>query len=187
MAATGIRYASGNFATQADLLTAGGLVLITTATASASASVSINSCFSAAFDNYRILVVGAGTADVAHRMRLRVSAADNSTANYNQQRLGVSTTTVTGGRASAQTSMEVGFLGTQRSHYALDIFSPQLAAATTMSSMLGQNVGNSSPELALTSGGFSLTTQFDGFTLLPDSGTFTTPTNGIRVYGYSNS
>jgi hypothetical protein len=162
----------------------GGLTLITSATATAAATVSVNSCFTTAFDNYRILISGTSSADTFIQMRMRVSAADNTTANYLYGYVQGVSAAASSSSATGQTSMQVGSCNTEGFHYSIDIFSPAVAAATRLQSIGGKNT--TTPFWISYYAVHNVTTAFDGFTFFPASGTLTTATNGIRVYGYSN-
>ena len=166
---------------------ASGLTFITSATASASSSVSINNCFTSLYDNYRIMIQNM-TADALRivNLRWRVSAADNTTSNYMYQ-YGYDSGSTTGAvRSTGQTKAEIGFASTVAgSTLMLDVFLPQAASVTTILSTGFYSYGGTG-DSARYSNLFAATTQFDGFSIVPAAGTITTPTNGIRVYGYKN-
>jgi hypothetical protein len=168
--------------------TASGLTLINTTTFSAVASQSVNNVFSATYDNYRILVeidtvsAGGGT---GINMRLRVGGADNTSANYFNQRIIGQTTNVTAsGAASADTAWtsisEYDNVGISTSSF--DLFAPFRTATTSLHGT-GQFRYTSSYQYSLLkTGQTTVTTSYTGFTILPPGGTMT---GKVRVYGYN--
>jgi hypothetical protein len=159
-----------------------GLDLIVTQSFSAVSTVSVNNCFTSTYDNYRIICsLQSSVADVAINMRMRVSAADNSTANYYRQRATVQNTTFTGTSDSAGTTWELSYAGTSLNNLlAVDVIAPQLAQHTSLSAL--NNYAGRYIEIRANS--FQAATQFDGFTLYPGSGTIS---GVIRIYGYRNA
>jgi hypothetical protein len=164
-----------------------GLSLVATATASAAASVSINNCFTSAYDNYLVTVVISMSSVTNHGIRMRVGGTDSTAASYQQQGLYSGSTTVSGGRSTNQTSWQI-FNNDTTDEYAatVHIFGPQTATTTKGTSAQERNGATTSIAFYNTTFGFAATTQFDGFTIFPGSGTITTPTDGIRVYGLKN-
>ena len=160
--------------------TPAGLVYITSSTFSAASTVSVNGCFTATYENYRIvLYLSVATGTVLMQMRMRASASDDSSANYANQNLDVGGTTSTATRTTAATSMSVAYTSTSGGWGAIDVFRPQLAAPTYMVSLSGVAVGN--PGVELFSGGHNVSTAYDGFTIYPASSTIT---GSLAVYGY---
>lgn len=174
---------TGTDAWYANNLGGGGLTLITTSTFSASAAVNVNNCFSSTYENYRIVVAPlvSSAAGPWLQMRLRASAADNTTSNYSYQSITASSTTVTASRATAQTLWQIGTVSSANTIVGVELSSPFSANLT-----LGTNLQAESSTVAWRSNGFhfNATTSFDGFTLYPDTGTIT---GTLRVYGYANS
>jgi hypothetical protein len=186
MGVSAVRYATGQYATTGDLTTAGGLVFITSSTFSAAASVNVNNCFTSAYENYRILCSATGSTTIQNLgMRLRAAGADASGANYAQQYLAAASTTVSGARATGQTSIpQVALVQTTDvADISMDIFHPAQAAPTTVISTASRE-----PIAAISIwsqvGYHSLSTAYDGFSLIPAAGTIT---GTVRVYGYKNS
>jgi hypothetical protein len=157
-----------------------GLVLITTQSFSAVSSVSINNCFSADYDNYRILwdaVNPSGAYDVS--VRLRSGGSDNTSAIYGRQSIYFYATTVgtdynDNQRAWVSTSPH----DTSGGAAVIDIFNPAASSATRMN-VVGGRAGSGKV-------GFFLAASFaaDGFTFYPTSGSLT---GSVYVYGYRNS
>jgi hypothetical protein len=159
-----------------------GLIHINTTSFSAVASQSVNDVFSATYDNYRILVSwSASVGDIDLSMRLRVGGTDNTTSNYNMQRLDANATGVAGERTANQTSFNrVASQGTlDFNNYSQDVFKPFLATPTHFN-LVGM-ASRSSSYIRFGVGGFNATTSFDGFTIFPASGNIT---GSISVFGY---
>jgi hypothetical protein len=156
-----------------------GLTLINTTSFSAVASQSINDVFSATYDNYKIIIEGPASTGTTLNMRYRVGGADDSTSNYNFQRLGASSTIVNGAKSSTQTSQSIGLPGGSRNSTNVEIYSPFLTATTNFQS---SNYSDGHQNLQLFYGIFTATTSFTGFTLIPASGTIT---GTVSVYGYN--
>lgn len=161
-----------------------GMALVTSAAVSGAASVSIDSCFTTAFQSYILRWVGVGSSDQVLRMRLRASAADNSTSNYSND---ATISSVTGGSthsaASGQDAAWVGRNGTTGVNRAtVEIDGPQEATYTAWTT---RSVATTdSAYTTMVSGVFAATTQFDGVKLYPDAGTLT---GTLFVYGIANA
>ena len=167
--------------------TASALTFITSATASAASSLSVNNCFTTTYANYLLLgnIFGSVTSATVLNMRFRVATTDDTSANY----FNVSTSnTNLGGPTrifqTAQTSGQIGSTSTGTGYFQATAMNPQVAAQTevqtnwtNLAAAVVNSQGNGST-------GILTTTQFDGFTLLPATGTIT---GTVRVYGYSNS
>jgi hypothetical protein len=165
----------------------GGLTLITTATVSAAASLSVNNCFTSAYENYLIHMgqVTASTSDDFLNLRLRASSADNTTSNYNWARLiGSSAAAATASGSRATNLFQIHTVSSSSpSPVVIQVTSPQLAANTGFLS--SSNYDNGTNMYTFAHGGiFKATTQFDGFSIFPTTGTITAT---ARIYGYSNS
>lgn len=163
---------------------AGALTLVASATVAAASSLSVNNCFTTTYDNYLVVWTGYGSADVWMSMRLRASAADNTAANYDRQNLTWQSTSLTGARTTGATEWTMVGGNTTAGDNAtmLHVFSPKLASRTSMRSTTTYNSSGGYGAECLA--GFTATTQFDGFSLYPTSGTIT---GTVRVYGYQNS
>jgi hypothetical protein len=158
----------------------GGLVFIQKGTFSASTAVNVNSCFSSTYDNYRILVkvTGASVVNGEVRLRMRSGTTDNTTSNYNYQRLYAQNTSVGGSAATNQTSAIMGPQNTALSWNVTDMASPFLAENTLYSTVSMYN----QTHIDNFSGAHKVASSFDGFTMFPDSGNIT---GEVWVYGYA--
>ena len=160
-----------------------GLVLIATNAFSAVSSVSINNCFTSTYQNYRVVVSGyVASANTINYLRLRASSTDNSSASYGWAGCLSTSAGLTNLWGNGQTAFQIAYQTSTDGHLVADIMNPQVASKTTIYMQSLKDV--SSPENWNPSGGFNATTQFDGFTLYPSSGTIT---GSIRVYGYRNT
>jgi hypothetical protein len=159
-----------------------GMVLVNKTDFSAASSVSINNCFSAAYDNYKIIMSGSVSASSYIRTRMRASGVDVST-NYNYNGFYCNTSAVGFESGAASGAASATIIGRWIINYrcSLDgiIASPFLAQETN-------HIATSDNRDALYK--FSSThltaTSYDGITIYPDSGNFT---GTVRVYGLRNS
>jgi hypothetical protein len=164
-------------------LTGGGLTYITQASLSGSAT-SVNGCFTASYLNYLLTIEVAnstGSGSPLLQMKLRAGGVDNST-NYTSQRIAASSTSVVGAADSGLGLWRLGYLSTPTACHAITVFSPQATAATLFTSGAG---GYGGTQLDASCGLNSNATAFDGFTLSPSGGTFSSGT--VRVYGIKTS
>ena len=157
-----------------------GLAFITSTAVSAT-SFSINNCFSATYNNYRI-IYDFTVADQNMNMRLRVGGTDNSTANYDKQRFYCSGTTVQGQKVQAATNWTDYLGSTGASFWVMDIFNPFVAAKTAAWLENGYN-NATDPAFNLGSLQQRESISFDGFTISGGN----TMTGTCYVYGYSLS
>ena len=160
----------------------GGLVLLNNTSFSAASNVSIDNAFSATYDNYRVLIYADFSANVFCDFRFRASGADNSTSSY---RNFVPNNAYNDTGISGFSGQDVSFIrimgtstGTKPSAMSMDIFSPQ---AVTNTNFLYSSAGET--RAGAGGGTFNATTQFDGFSFFPQSGTIT---GTVRIYGVRN-
>jgi hypothetical protein len=159
-----------------------GMVLLSTTSFSGVSSQSINDIFSTTYDNYRIyLSTGDPATNQPFTMRLRVSGADDTSANYYRMNFGQGTSGSTSFIGAGQTSFALGYAGTGSNYgSAFDVISPFSTLRTTIS---GLGVGNNSSYNGITgwtiNNWFDATTSFTGFTLLFGANT----TGTVSVYG----
>lgn len=169
---------------------ASGLTYITQATFSAVSSVNVNNCFSSTYDTY--LVKGYMTASVQGdtRIRMRVGGTDNSTAgNYLYAGAYVryiTSTTVTGANSSTTaTGFNVLGADSATSYFEATFFEPFATRLTGLSVTNIYNRSGPTDGFWQTFGGaLTVTTSYDGFSLVPASGTIT---GFLRIYGLRNS
>jgi hypothetical protein len=160
-----------------------------TTTFSGVSSISLNGVFSADYDNYRIVlqITNGSASDVEISLRMRASGSDNSTSNYRYGFLGGRTSdgNVSCAAGNGVTQFLLGKTpsggGNPRLAAGLDFFAPQISSIT---GLVGSSfrMANGTEFFGSAGGGiFDATTQFDGFSLFPASGTIT---GSVSVYGY---
>jgi hypothetical protein len=166
--------------------TSQGLTLINTTSFSAVASQSINNVFNATYDNYRILInITSVSTQLDFQMRMRVSGTDDTSANYSRGGVfNYINGTPTALANFGDTKWAVGFInsGTSKNNFSIDMYRPNFAEATTASAL---GVWNNNVSSAGFFEGFfhDVTTSYDGFTLLCNTGTIT---GIVSVYGYND-
>jgi hypothetical protein len=160
------------------------LELITTQTiGSAASSVTVSNCFSATYDNYRIIVTG-GVGSVGEDV-INMTLGSTTTGYY-WSRVGRSWTNVDASTASANTtSWRIGGSSTQSIYMIADVTGPFLAEETAFSSTYLYTSTGAAGGGNFAWGYLNNTTSYTAFTLTSAGGTLTGGT--IRVYGYRNS
>ena len=175
-ASTGLKWAAA----------AGGFTLISTQTLSAASSLNVNSCFSASYKNYQIIMnmTSATTSDYIY-LKLRASGTDSSTAYYGwlQRNFSSSGTqpTQTSNISNGTSGFEIS--GGMKSGRAIsDILSPFEAVETGYFGLANMWDSSNSRTISQTwQGMHTAATSYDGFSLLPNSGTMT---GTVYIYGY---
>jgi 23S rRNA-/tRNA-specific pseudouridylate synthase len=160
-----------------------GLVLLAKDTFTSVSSVQFDNVFSATYKQYKIIVNALGsTTTTSLNFRLRVGGSDNSSTNYQRQLITGNNTTVSAARLTSETSW-VAFAGavksTEKNIVVCEVLNP---FQTTYTSGTRSNQYETSGNIELQVGAFGITvtTSYDGFTILPGSGTIT---GTITVYG----
>ena len=176
--------ASGTIALMGDI----GLVFIDSATFSAASSVSLDGVFTSAYRNYRIMLslsaVSAATANIL--LRMRAGGSTVASANYERYHmLGISSgSTNFPGNATGTTGwiVAIAYSAYGEASSSIDLFDPAQNIRTRASATSVQmRASNPHVEGYWAALGLRLTTAYDGFAVLPDSGTIT---GEVRVYGY---
>lgn len=179
-------YYSGSAWAAVGAAPAGGYTLISTQTLSAASSLNVNSCFSASYKNYQIIMnmTSATTTDYIY-LKLRASGTDSSTGYYGwlQRNFSSSGTqpTQTGNVANSSSGFEIS--GGMKSGRAMsDILSPFEAVETGYFGLANMWDSSNSRTISQTwQGMHTVATSYDGFSLLPNSGTMT---GTVYIYGY---
>jgi hypothetical protein len=165
---------------------ASGLTFIAGGSFTASSAVNVNSCFSATYLNYKIIVQGShsSASAVAINMRMRVSGADNTTSNYfySYNTVDASSTEVNVG-AGSQTLFIAGLWGDGSGMLDMTITNPNTAARFNFVSLFA-SAGSTFGLTGRNAGTFNAATAFDGFSLIPASGTMT---GTYKVYGLADA
>ena len=164
-----------------------GMVLLNTTSFSAVASQSINNVFTSTSDNYRILInITSVSTQLDFQMKLRVSGTDDSSANYSRGGVyNYINGTPTALASVGDTKWAVGFINSgtgSKNNFSIDMYRPNFAGATTASVLGGWN--NNVTFAGFFSGFLhDVSTSYDGFTLLCNTGTIT---GIVSVYGYND-
>lgn len=150
-------------------------------TFSAVTSLSLNGCFTADFDNYVVSIRHvANTGNQRLHIRLRASGSDASGTDYTWQALTASSTSVTAARSTSQTEFRLGQSSvTHRSGSSIFMYGPFLAQPTA-----ARNVdvsGTLDAYIMDAANTHSLSTSYDGFTMLPEG--VSEFTGALAVYG----
>lgn len=159
------------------VLGSGGLVTFT-----AASSVSLNGCFTSAFANYKIVIVGtAQTAASGVSVRLRAAGVDASAANYSWSRGFDDVTARTVFTSAGATSW---VLSPEGANYQDRLEEITLANPGTAARTIGRGVGamGSTMRTADYAWQHSLATAYDGLSIFTGAGTFT---GTVKVYGYN--
>ena len=158
-----------------------GLVLLNTTSFSAVASQSVNNVFTSTYDNYLIVLECNAASGNYVNFRLRVGGVDASGSNYDWGMVNV-----TNGAAAFQlagsgaTSANICRpSATGRSMTSFTICNPAIARPTVFSGTLSYNDGATIAIAGGMGGTHSLSTAYDGFTLIHA----TSITGSVSVYG----
>ena len=199
--ATLVRTASNTW-TVAGSGTAPGMVLITPTSVagtgvtlsggqvnfSAAATISANGCFTATYDTYLVQTqVSAASTAIAVNLRMRAAGTDNASSNYfyNGLVMGSSSETLFSPYRSAGSSTGWQFLNTltDDSFSHLYLSGP---AQTFLTNFHNVATGVNATDMfyGANGGRMSVTTAYDGLSLIPSSGNIT---GTLRIYGLRNS
>jgi hypothetical protein len=159
-----------------------GLTLINTTSFSAVASQSINDVFSTTYNNYLISFDYVNSLEDNLRMRMRVSGADNSSANYGYARFNFRAGGSSTSGGHTETDWIVGGAGNARkANASINLFSPFLTTNTTYNS-LSANSNGTFAYGDVFAGNMSVTTSYTGFTFYVGSGT---TTGTVNIFGFN--
>jgi hypothetical protein len=161
-----------------------GLQLIQTTSFSSAASVSLDNVFSDDYVQYKIVSkITSVSANAYNYLRLRAGGTDTTT-GYNIQYL---VAAGTGKSAARDTNfphfLQLGYIlsGINEGVSIAEILNPFQATYTSGVSQSADRPESANPEVKFWAAGTDGTTQYDGFTLIPSTGTFT---GTVSVYGY---
>jgi hypothetical protein len=142
-------------------------------------TLSLNGVFSSEYDNYMIVLRHVHSATyISIDIRVRAAGTDATGSNYVRQFLDADNTSVTGARATSGSANFITTSPSNRSGSTSYIYGPHLAQPTAFRSVnVGGQSGAALTDYAAT---HSLSTSYDGFTLLVTSGTFS---GLVKVYG----
>lgn len=154
-----------------------GLTLVTSASFSATSTINVDNCFTSTYRNYIVVLDIRSMTAGAIDLRLRVGGVTTTATNYGAATLYSTTSTVSGRTTGVGQSNlvpntgQVGFRGN------FTILGPQTATKTTWNGSAGEDGGI----LNIFSGAYTLTTVFDGFSILGAS-----MTGNVQVFGLKN-
>jgi hypothetical protein len=147
-------------------------------------SISLNGVFTSQYRNYRILSTSTPTGgSPLVQLRFRTSGTDFSAGSHNSSGVNVTAASITAVNNAGATGWNV-ILSSNLfySGLTLEVFNPQLAQQTNIQYASYGISGGSNNSLQVT-GIVTATNQFDGFTLTPNSNSFT---GTIQVFGYNS-
>jgi hypothetical protein len=161
-----------------------GMTLIqTTSTGGAVTAINFGSnaspIFSSTYDNYRIQFVGTASGGLNPQIRLRADTTNATGANYNDQYINVTGTSITGARNTGATSAGLPPLDTARGAFTIDMFSPFIAATTTWSATGPSPISTISFQTWV--GQHVVSTSYNGFGIL--TGSASTIDGTFYIYG----
>jgi hypothetical protein len=162
-----------------------GLTQVANVSFASAASVNVDNVFTTAYDNYKIIVrvtAASATADLWYYGRKAGTTYTGTTISqqiWNNTASTLATNQTTTGRIGTFSSSNTSFTQVE-----MTIMSPKLAARTSYNAM-GLFIDNSNNFFARYFQGTDFSTNdYDGFQLIPESGTFT---GTIKIYGLRNS
>ena len=161
------------------------LVCVKAETALSGSSTTADSVFTSSYTNYKIIGRYTNGAD-ALRMVFRVGGVDTAT-NYNMQEIDATSTTITGGRTSSQTSARIGggSNGSFTGMFIIELSGVALAEPTIFQNYATRtNSAYTSPNIEQNFGNQSASTAFDGIKFQTASGTLG---GSFTIYGYSKT
>ena len=165
-------------AADANLMANSGLVYVTSATAGTAVStLTVSSCFSATYDNYRIVISGGTASSSGNNMNFQLSGITGSSYQTAGYFVTYGTATISAYAPATTTSWLIAFFGQNNTSVAMDLINPFVAKHK------GMNTLSSATYAYSFLGQCTSTTSATGFTLTIDGGnTFTGQT--VTVYGY---
>lgn len=149
-----------------------GITLVASQSFTSASTVSVDNCFSAAYDNYLLVVTGNQSQNGSWNIRMRAAGVDNTASAYSYA--GVLSGSGTSGSVIRTADVATGPTGAH-----VSVYSPFRSEKTFWRTT---GVYGNSADGAFY-GSHSVASQFDGFSLIPDGGTIT---GTVRVYGYTN-
>jgi hypothetical protein len=163
-----------------------GLVLLNTTSFSAVSAVNFPAAsFSATYNNYKIifLINSVGGSNSAS-LRLRVAGADNTTTNYDTQKVVGYGANATGSTTNDGTSFGISSSAADACHlFTLDVINP-FASSFTFIQGVSYHTNSTGSDMQVSSfaGRFSLTTSFDAVSFNASASTIT---GTYWLYGYN--
>jgi hypothetical protein len=152
-------------------------------------NIAFNNCFSATYSNYRIIIENLIQSAAANmQFRLRVGGVDTAGTGYHTTRIECNNVpTISGISVATTSSWAPSYVAnsTDGTSLVIDVFRPFAVVATMATAQAARTDSTTSLITSTSSHYHNTATSFDGFNIVPASGTVTC--NNIRVYGYANS
>lgn len=168
-------------------VSANGKVSFTTS--SSATGVSLNGVFTSAYENYKVVFNGAGSSlGAGIYMRFRNAGTDASAASYFHSGWYTRSNSTANGYWSGHgvNQFDLGRLHTdttgRKSSSTLDVLGPSTTGRQPMITCLWAGEDSGSPLGGFLNGALALTGTYDGFTIVPSTGTFV---GTIKIYGYN--
>jgi len=170
--------------------TTSGLVCVKAETSfSAAATITADSIFTSSYTNYLLQFTSTCATNQNITLQLRAAGVTATAANYNDQLLQASSTTVSGSRSASATSFDIqtSSASSLYNFSQVTFFQPQLARATGFAALSSYNASASyaQPIRQDWFGNHTVATAYDGF-IISVSGSETL-TGSYSVYGYSKT
>ncbi len=148
-------------------------------------TISLNNVFTSTYSNYKIILQSIPSAESQLRFRWRASGTDNSSANYQIQNVYGSSSTVTAGRGTSQTSGEILYAHGGACYLVGDILNPQVVDQYKTIISIGTSWSNTTIPTIITyhNGWNGSLLAFDGISFFANTGTIQ---GNIKIYGYRN-
>lgn len=148
---------------------------------STATTLSLNGVFSADYDNYIVSIKATSSGTTGKRLKLRSSGTDTSGADYVYQYLSANGTTVSGVRATGETSARgCAIYATQNTGEIMNIYGPFLSQPTAFRGVSASDLSSAAIQDYVTT--HSLSTSYDGFSI---STTANNITGLVTVYGFT--
>ena len=166
---------------------ASGLTYITGATFTTSSAVNVNNCFSATYKNYLILgSITSNSTQVNVGIRMRASGTDNTTSDYDRSSISNFSANLTGGNSlnqSSWTEVISTYASSTGNNFRIEMFNP-FATENTTGFATSTSFDSSNNNQQLVGLDKPVTTSFDGFSLIANTGTIT---GYYKVYGLADA
>lgn len=186
-------FAVGELVTASDAntyLANSGLVYVTEIDFATSTSVNVDQCFTDIYTNYKILVnFTAASANCSIFLRMRAAGSTNALAQYtwggfiSYSGSSILAATTSGGGATGWVITELDTTYYPNTPSTIELMSPKAAFRTAIFSS-GFTPVNPQSYYRHLGGLMSVTTAYDGFSLVPSAGNVT---GTVTVYGYRTS
>jgi hypothetical protein len=163
----------------------GSVDAIGNVTFSGASSVSLNGCFSSVYDNYKMIItIDSISAANALQGRLRAAGTDLSTSVYKRWYFIVRNAGTSGFGSDTNTVIYLNDFGASRKDaFAVEIYNPFRTANQKYFTIPDAQTESSGQGWASSRVQVDNTTSYDGFSIIPSSGTVT---GTVRVYGYKD-